>query len=605
MAARIEREVRQTVAARAGDVETLARHVAAEAPLIVAATSSRDQLSDLFDRLVVLSAPVDSHGVAVTIYVPTPDGYRILAWSDGPGESNLAPERLAGPAALFVAPGHAGMRLVFVEPGPTGTRRVAVAVAETVLATVTREPAVPERQLPTSFGPVSVVEQYASAREARPPQNGFVIASDTGAPLLEVRLDPAELAARRLTFRHRFEAVALLPLAAGLALLIGPVVGRRRRERGARGWAIWTGLAVVLLLASAGAFTLLVALGRAPAALRGTVGAAALLGLVTLIPGNLWWRARQRRCPRAAPARFAFEQLAAGLVLAATLEVVARLLGQSITPTVLDTSRFVLFPFDAGGLLALGNVLMVELAAAWAAAAVLATIANRWRLTPRRPAALVALALWLLPVAGLRALPASLAGRAALALLPVVVAGAVFALRAAWIRRRFRHTTQSTRLLLAFAAVLVPLMALYPLSAATADRLTRHVIENDYGPAIAHQPEELRAELARARDAIDALPSLPALVAQVPTVRTGYDSQAAFLVWSQTPLSRSRVISDVELYSEDRALVSRFALNLPEYVYRTTQQNWQATRVRLGRVRGGDPLRRRRTADAPRRARRL
>ena len=46
-------------------------------------------------------------------------------------------------------------------------------------------------------------------------------------------------------------------------------------------------------------------------------------------------------------------------------------------------------------------------------------------------------------------------------------------------------------------------------------------------------------------------------------------SQAAFQVWSQTSLSRSRVTSEIELFGADRSeLVSRFALNLPEYPVR-------------------------------------
>jgi hypothetical protein len=136
-AARVEREVRATVAERSSEVESLARRVAAEGELNAAASTSRVRLPALFDRLLTISKPVDQHGVAVTIYVP--DGptnpYRVLAWSDGPGEKNLAPERLGGPPTLFIAPGHAGMRMVFVDPVEFAGRRVGVAVAETVIAT--------------------------------------------------------------------------------------------------------------------------------------------------------------------------------------------------------------------------------------------------------------------------------------------------------------------------------------------------------------------------------------------------------------------------------------------------------------------------------------
>jgi len=99
------------------------------------------------------------------------------------------------------------------------------------------------------------------------------------------------------------------------------------------------------------------------------------------------------------------------------------------------------------------------------------------------------------------------------------------------------------------------------------------VIEREYAPATATQPLELRAQLALAQQQIDRIPGLPGLLA----TRRPVDSQAAFYVWSQTRLSQSRVTSDVELYDRDRALASRFALNVPEYVYRASAQTWPGT----------------------------
>ena len=165
-AARVEREVRATVGERADEVESLARSVAKEGRLIADASASRDKLPALFDGLIAIAEPVDQHSAAVTIYEPDgpPHSYRVLAWSEGPGERDLLTERLESDRpALFIAPGRAGMRIVFVEPVEFEGRRVAVAVAETVLAT-TSSSATPERFLPTSFGPVSVIEQYASTR---------------------------------------------------------------------------------------------------------------------------------------------------------------------------------------------------------------------------------------------------------------------------------------------------------------------------------------------------------------------------------------------------------------------------------------------------------
>src|SRR4029453_12435260 len=42
-------------------------------------------------------------------------------------------------------------------------------------------------------------------------------------------------------------------------------------------------------------------------------------------------------------------------------------------------------------------------------------------------------------------------------------------------------------------------------------------------------------------------------------------TDSAFLVWRQTALARERLTSAVRLYNQDGILVSRFALNIPEY----------------------------------------
>ncbi len=202
-AARVEREVRDTVSERITEVEDLARRVAAESRVIDEATRSTSALPALFESLRQLAEPADQHRVAITVYVPagSTGAYRVLAWSDGPGERNLSAERLAGPPTLFVAPGHAGLRLLRVEPVEHGGTRLAVAVAETVLAPVDRASASAERRLPTRFGSVTVIEQYASARDDVAPARGFVIEAAPGVPLLEVHVDDAQLSDRRGQFR--------------------------------------------------------------------------------------------------------------------------------------------------------------------------------------------------------------------------------------------------------------------------------------------------------------------------------------------------------------------------------------------------------------------
>ena len=69
--------------------------------------------------------------------------------------------------------------------------------------------------------------------------------------------------------------------------------------------------------------------------------------------------------------------------------------------------------------------------------------------------------------------------------------------------------------------------------------------------------------MAQAQKEIDALTVLPDLVSGNPGLPQTTDS--AFLVWRQTALAHERLTSAVELYNQDGLLVSRFALNIPEY----------------------------------------
>ena len=197
------------------------------------------------------------------------------------------------------------------------------------------------------------------------------------------------------------------------------------------------------------------------------------------------------------------------------------------------------------GIMDLVGVLIVQLAIAWSITTFLATLAMRWRVSLRQPGpALAAGVLWCLPVTALafpygRSAPVPPGPVFGLAL---VVVG--FAWFSADIRRYARHTTQAIRLLLIYCAVVLPPLALYPLAASTADRAARLQVEQEFAPAIARHPQHLQAQLAVAQSEIDRNAALPQYVS------TGRppDSRVAFEVWRQTSLSRSRVMSDVELY---------------------------------------------------------
>ncbi len=569
--ARLEREIRQTVAARTADVQHLADAIAAEAPVVAASTDTHEHLPALFDRLRELTAR--RPGTAATIYVPVPatGDYTALAWSEGPGENAPATERLAGPEALFVAPGYAGLRLLLVSPLALPSQPAAAIVAETVLAP--NEPGAPgpERRVQTSFGPVLMIEQYALAHDDRRLPNSFVVSTEAGVPLLEVRYEPADLAAERLGFRRHAAAAALLPLAVAVVLPVPALVVSARDPRRRRA-LLRILLALALVWGAAAALAGLASLADLPDGARQAIGALALLASAAIAPVSWWWRPRRRQPASAAPARFAVEQAMAGVTIAAAIELTAWLLARWTTPMSLDRWRYVLIPFDVQALLSFGTLLLLELAIAWSTGTVAATLAGRWRLRPVGRATAAALLLWIGPSAILFFVPTTHAHGVAWGGLVATGAAAGFAMASGWLRRTYRHTTQSSRLIAGFLLLLTPLLAFYPMSAATADRATRRLIADDYAPATAGQPQQLRAELARAQADVDALTLLPALVSAPPSA----DTRAAFEVWRRTSLSRTRVTSDVELYGPAGGLVSRFAFNLPEYIYRSSEP-WKAT----------------------------
>jgi signal transduction histidine kinase len=569
--AHLESEVRRKVADEIRTVESLGRRVAGEAALVGDATADRDELPRLFARLFELAAPVGASRTSVTVYVPTgpAGGYRVLAWSAGPAE-DLASDRLSGPAALFVAPGTVGLRLVFVQPMEDGGRRVGVAAAESVLSPVSEMRVGEAFHLDTSYGAVEIIPRFAGAGESQSVTNGFLITGSNGAPLLEVHYSPADLEAGRQRFWRGVVVAAALPLVALLLLSTGAVISRRRGIAAGRWWRL-TAAAAGLLLAGAAALAGLARFAGAPSSDVDVITALAVLALVTLMPVSWWWRRRTRRAPTAPRWQFGLEHLGVGVILAASVMALRALLESRITPASLQQWELPLFPVDLAALMYLAGVFVAQVAVCWAVAAVMAIIAARWRLSWRRPLrSLPAVALWLTPTLVVAASPAWFPDVPSAGAVGLALAASAFALAAQALRTSYRHTTQAMRMVLIYAALLVPPAAAYPMAAAIADATTRALIERDYAPATARHPQELREALVRTEAEIDRIPSLDALVSTAGPA----DTSVAFRVWNQTELARTRVTSAIELYGADRGLVSRFTLNVPEYVYRAGSSRW-------------------------------
>ena len=157
-------------------------------------------------------------------------------------------------------------------------------------------------------------------------------------------------------------------------------------------------------------------------------------------------------------------------------------------------------------------------------------------------------------------------------LLVAAASAALFGLGSTGLRRYYRQTTQATRLMLTFGALLAPAFAWYPTASFYVDATARTLIETQYAPATAGHNRHLNEKLKLAQSEIDDMPAgrLLGLVATTPAPSAPITGQSAYEVWRSTSLSGARVTSAIELYGPGRTLISRFALNVPEYLL----QSW-------------------------------
>ena len=136
----------------------------------------------------------------------------------------------------------------------------------------------------------------------------------------------------------------------------------------------------------------------------------------------------------------------------------------------------------------------------------------------------------------------------------------------------YRRTTVASRIFALLLAFLVPTLLLYPSMNYFAERATRQLIETQYAVQAQNHVQTLLSRMEEARHEVDAIDVLPDLVRGEPAATPGTaPSEPAYWVWKQTALARERLTSAVELYNTQGTLVSRFALNVPEYVVATPQ----------------------------------
>jgi signal transduction histidine kinase len=574
-ASRVEAHVRREFDGMTAALSAVASRIAKDPTAARGLGPGEHAARILFDLVATARnvSPVPEQ-IAVTIY----DAHNAArAWVGRPSDIPAAADRSSGPASFFVAPSPVGLRLVHVEPvfNAEGKRLGAVA-AEHVLSaggpatTLTAT----DYTLQTPLAPVSLRMRWEGAGdESRP--GAFILRSPSGDPLAEASVSFNDIREARADLRRHVQAGVIVTIGLTLLLLIGPALDRRAGA--VDDSAFGRGTLVSALLLVGGTATVWWGLawagrGQPPTEVRLVLGgsaAAALAALAAGVVGRLRLRFRRvRDAPSEAPARFVAVQLLAGVAAATVIVVLAKLLAVAVDPVSIDLRHFSLHPWDGRRILLLGGVLAAQAAALWLATLILAAAPAPWRL-PRRPggARLLLLGLWLLPaivgaaLASARDWPVSTLG-----IIASAAACAVAALAGNRLVAWYRHTTVAARIFALFLAFLLPALLTYPSMDFLARRATERLITTQYAVEAQNHPQTLINRLTEARAEIDALSILPGLVTDTAGVQFGAPrTDSAFLVWSQTVLARARLTSSIELYDRAGTLISRFALNLPEY----------------------------------------
>jgi signal transduction histidine kinase len=566
-----EHSIRGDFAAMLATTEAAAASAASRAALPAPNNTSRDALRRLFDVASTARGAAPSRDtVAVTIYDAAGSP---IAWSGR--ASDLPLDRLTGGSSVFVVSSPLGLRLVTVRPIAAATPgMVGVAAAEHAIVPAPLESTLAAESrytIGTPVGPVSLAPSGTALRTAAPGDYTFSIETRDGAPLVTGRIRAADISAARSAWRRGVDVV-LLALGAGVLLLVtGPLLDRRSASRSPR---VEFGLTIAIAaLIAAAAVVLWYAQRLLPAsewhrpAILLIAGGTAAAIAATAVSGAVRLRLAlrmQRHWVTDEPVLFVVAQLCAGIAIAGLLAWVERLLGQAVDPQTMDLRHFSLHPWSGPRLMSLAGILLGHAAALWGGALIAVVAITRWRL-PRRFSSwhAIAFGLWVAPVVALGiwapmhgvALPGS-----ALILGGLAIAAA--ALTAPRLTVWYRQTTVVSRILALFLAFLVPALLIYPSVAFFVDRSTRRLIENRYATETMEHPARMLARLQEALAEIDAQP-FP--LEAVQTASGGLRTDPAFAIWNKTALARNRLTSDVELFDPDGKLVSRFALNFPEY----------------------------------------
>ena len=583
-AARVEADLAARVAGATQSLQQTATSLAAARETAAVDPRNPPQVKRLFD-LAAAAVPDEARNrVGVTIYdaAGAPIAWAGRVW-------DLPKERIQGPRAVFAAPGQLGPRLVHVEPavegGVNGPRHATV-VVEQSLGTIQPVPGSDVFVLPTSWAPVTVRPAAVSATNGQGAFS-FTIPAPGGAPLLDADVRQSELSDARARWRQYVTTTVLVVAAITILLCAAPFIDRRRAARDIGGFALATAALVGLIVAAR--FVLYFALR--PLAPAGTPTPLDLL-LTTLTLTALVWigvdmierrrvarpRPRILTDRRAATAFVAVAFAAAGVVDVLLLWNYERLVRRIVADTTFDLIRFSLHPLSVARLGLSFSLLLLHAAAIWTAAAIV-RLPALVRRVPKTLAAQGAPVAWFAGAAIAVALARANSRVPAGPLLIALLAAGLCAASLVRLRSRARRATQAARMFALLLVLMVPALAMYPSLFAFATEAKERLVATQFGPQALGQREALKEQLQQTVDDIDAMPSLAQFIESSRSEAVIDRTFLAFVLWSRTPLAVYRLKSAVELYDANGLLLSRFALNLPDYEtspYRPTGCTWDS-----------------------------
>ena len=570
-AERAERHVESRFNAMILALDTLSQRVAGDPNTAAAMVAGEEGARTLFDLTAsARTSAADPDDIAVTVYDV---GFVARAWAGRPSE--IPGARAGGATTLFVTRSPLGLRLVQVQPilGAQGQRLGSIA-AEHVITPAPAAQAFTAREftLPTPVGPATLRLRHEVPSET-PRPGALLLRAPSGELLLEAFVSAAAISDARAGLRRRFATVAIVAVGLTILLLIGPVLDRRGAARDERTFIRTTALAV--LLGASGGAVLWLALAVLTRGVPGTPVTLLLAGftasaLVALLAGpaarlRVAVRARRVFVSRAL-LRLTVAQAFAGVTVTGLVVLFQRLIDKAIDPVSIDLRHLSLHPWgDGSRAVLLAGVLAIHLAVLWSGTLTLTAAIAPWRISRVKPGLrLLVLGIWTAPavltasMAAVRNWPLSSVG-----LILSVIACGVAALSGNRVVTWYRHTTVASRIFALFGAFLVPSLLLYPSLDFFAERATRRLITEQYAVQAQRHPQTLQALMAEAQRDIDALTTIADLVSNAAGLPPTPD--LAFLVWRQTALARERLTSAVELYDVNGTIISRFALNIPEY----------------------------------------